>query len=128
MDTIASLVDNYLTVERPVSVLLDPATVLAQAVVASKFYAGFAELVVNDGTEPPFPAITENTELSNSEWSVIKPLFVLYIERESAIHQEASRGLGLDVFGRSTSEIAQDIANLELNMPLNAFYQPIVTV
>lgn len=128
MDTITSLVDNYLTVERPVSVVLDPATVLAQAVVAAKYYAGFAELITNDGVEPPLPAITENTELSNSEWSVIKPLFVLYIERESAIHQEASRGLGLDVFGRSTSEIAQDIANLELNMPMNAFYQPIVTV
>lgn len=128
MDTIASLVDNYLTVERPVSVVLDPATVLAQAVVATKYYAGFAELVTNDGVEPPLPAVTEATELSNSEWSVIKPLFVLYIERESAIHQEASRGLGLDVFGRSTSEIAQDIANLELNMPMNAFYQPIVTV
>lgn len=128
MDTIASLVDNYLTVERPVSVVLDPATVLAQAVVAVKYYAGFAELIANDGVEPPLPAVSEATELSNSEWSVIKPLFVLYIERESAIHQEASRGLGLDVFGRSTSEIAQDIANLELNMPMNAFYQPIVTV
>ncbi|MBY0475393.1 MAG: hypothetical protein K2Q13_10100 [Nitrosomonas sp.] len=128
MDTIAALVDNYLTAERPVSVVLDPATVLAQAVVAAKFYTGFAELVTNDVIEPPFPAVTEVTELSNSEWTVIKPLFVLYIERESAIHQEASRGLGLDVFGRSTSEIAQDIANLELNMPMNAFYQPIVTV
>lgn len=128
MDTIASLVDSYLNDERPVSVVIDSSTALAQAVVAAKFYAGYAGLITHDDVAPPLPAITSNTELSNSEWTVIKPLFVLYIERESAIHLEASRGLGLDVFGRSTSEIAQDIVNLEMNMPLNAFYQPIVTV
>jgi hypothetical protein len=55
-------------------------------------------------------------------------LFLLYVERETALQLEASRGLGLDVFGRSSGEVAGDIAQAEAEMPHRAFCKPIVSV
>jgi hypothetical protein len=128
MESIDALVTQFLDAERPLSVVLDPATVLAQAVAATQFYAGFATLEAYDGIDPPYPEIDQNTTISYSEWALIKPLFYLYIERESAIQLEASRGLGVDVFGRSSSEIDQDIANAHREMPMNAFMCLVETI
>lgn len=128
MATIDALVDYFLTEERPDSVVLDSATVLAQAVAATRYYAGYANLVVNDDVDPPLPAIDEDTDLSDSEWALIKPLFMLYVELERAIQLEASRVMGVDVFGRSSSEIRQDINQIQMEFPKNAFSQAIITV
>lgn len=128
MATIDALVDYFLTEERPDSVVLDSATVLAQAVAATRYYAGYANLVVNDDVDPPLPEIDDTTDLSNSEWALIKPLFMLYVELETAIQLEASRGMGVDVFGRSSSEIRQDINQIQMEFPKNAFSQAIITV
>ncbi len=128
MATIEALVDYFLTEERPDSVVLDSATVLAQAVAATRYYAGYANLVVNDDVDPPLPAIDEDTDLSDSEWALIKPLFMLYVELERAIQLEASRVMGVDVFGRSSSEIRQDINQIQMEFPKNAFSQAIITV
>lgn len=128
MESIDALVTQFLDAERPLSVVLDPSTALAQAVAATQFYAGFATLGAYDGIDPPYPAIDQNTTISYSEWALIKPLFYLYLERESAIQLEASRGLGVDVFGRSSSEIDQDITNAHGNMPMNAFVCPVETI
>lgn len=130
MSTIAELVGNFLTNEHPLSVVLDPPTVLAQAVAAAKFYAGYALLEEFTDSTPPYPDIDDGIDLSDSEWALIKPLFFLYVERETATHLEASRGSGGDafVFGRSSSEIDQDIANAHREMPMNAFFQPIETI
>lgn len=57
--------------------------------------------------------IDEDTDISTGEWAVIRPLFVLYCERENAARLEASRALGLDVYGRSVSEIAGEIHAME---------------
>ncbi|MBL0011057.1 MAG: hypothetical protein IPP22_08780 [Nitrosomonas sp.] len=128
MATIDALVDYFLTEERPDSVVLDSATVLAQAVAATRYYAGYANLVVNEDVDPPLPEIDEDTDLSDSEWALIKPLFALYIELETSIQLEASRGMGVDVFGRSSSEIRQDINQIQMEFPKNAFSQAIITV
>lgn len=128
MATIEQLVENFLTYEHPLSIVLDPPTVLAQAVAAAKFYGGYALLEEFTDLTPPYPDIDEGTGISDSEWALIKPLFFLYVERETAIHLEASRGLGVDVFSRSSSEIDQDIANAHREMPMNAFFQPIDTI
>ncbi|MDC8446101.1 MAG: hypothetical protein LV471_09285 [Nitrosomonas sp.] len=128
MATIDDLVSKFLTDERPVAVILDPATVLAQAVAATEFYAGYAKLEINDLVDPPYPDITGATTISLSEWALIKPLFLLYVERETAPQLEASRMLGVDVFGRATSEIQQDINQMMLDMPQKAFLQLIITV
>jgi len=128
MATIDALVDYFLTEERPDSVVLDSATVLAQAVAATRYYAGYANLVVNDDVDPPLPEIDDTTDLSDSEWALIKPLFMLYVELERAIQLEASRVMGVDVFGRSSSEIRQDINQIQMEFPKNAFSQAIITV
>jgi len=66
--------------------------------------------------------------VSYSEWALIRPLFLLYIERETAFYIESTRGFGVDVFGRSTSEVAGEIIALEAELPRRAFSQPIFTV
>lgn len=55
--------------------------------------------------------IDGDTDLTVAEWGVIKPLASLFAEQETALMQEASRVASHEPFGRSSSEIAQDIAN-----------------
>ena len=128
MATIEALVDNFLMNERPDSIVLDPTTVLTKAVAATEFYAGYANLEANDGVDPPLPEIGANTVISYSEWALIKPLFMLYIELETSTQLEASRGLGVDVFGRSSSEVQQEINQYQMELPQKAFLQTIITV
>ena len=66
--------------------------------------------------------------LSHSEWAIIKPLFYLYIERENALHLEASRVLGVDVYGRSVSEVQGEIASYHESIHIKAFHYPVFTV
>jgi hypothetical protein len=137
-DTIQSLVDRFLNDEKPATNLLDESTVLAQAIAAVNFYSGYGALATHlaipiadppPDLPAPYPAITSATEITPSEWAVIRPLFMLYVELESATQLEASRGMGIDVFGRSVSEIKQDIAMRENDvMPNRAFSQVITTI
>ena len=133
MEYLSDLVDEYITKERPLSLVIDAGTVLAQAIAATQAYAGYARLesegVATETMPLPHTIITDFTQLSLSEWAVIKPLFLLFVERENAIQLEASRGLGADVFGRLSSEIQQDINNyLLVSLPKNAFCQQVITV
>ncbi|ABO60612.1 hypothetical protein LA345_38995 (plasmid) [Burkholderia vietnamiensis] len=97
---------------------------------------------VVDGTHPPYtppatdtdpPPVPEglsaDTDITNSEWALIKPLYMLYIERENARALEASRGLGVDVYGRDVSQIEQDIRQYETqDLPRLAFEQDAQTI
>lgn len=76
----------------------------------------------------PVDWLDENTVVTQGEWGFIRPLFMLYVEREQSIQLEASRNLGVDVYGRSTSEIDQDIARAEGDIPERAFLQPVISV
>lgn len=127
MATLADLAEKFATQERPAGNLLDDVTVLAQAVAATRFYAGYAVILARAGADP-VQAIDGALEISESEWALIRPLFLLYVERETALQLEASRGMGIDPFGRSASEIAAEISQAEADMPRRAFFQPIVTV
>lgn len=55
--------------------------------------------------------IDHDTDLTVSEWGVIAPLAKLFAEREAALIQESSRLASHEPYGRSSSEIQQDIAN-----------------
>lgn len=127
MAKLADLAQTFATQERPAGNLLDGPSVLAQAVAATRLYAGYAELRAHAGVSPA-PDVSGDTEISNSEWALIRPLFLLYAERETALQLEASRGMGIDPFGRSASEIAAEITQAEADMPHRAFFQPIITV
>jgi hypothetical protein len=85
--------------------------------------------------EPSLPIkslgyVNDQTVLSMGEWALIRPLFVLYAERENAMRLEASRAMGLEVYGRSASEIASDIAAMESpdGLPARAFCYVIIEV
>ncbi|KJV08066.1 hypothetical protein [Methylocucumis oryzae] len=119
--TLTELVGRYVTEEKPDTLLLDSDTVMAQAVTATLFYAGYAAIT----SEPT--TIDSSTELSYSEWALIRPLFLLYVDRETAVQLEASRMMGVDVFGRSTSEVMQEIMQAENELAHKAFYRDIET-
>lgn len=127
MAKLSDLAQTFAMQERPAGNLLDDETVLAQAVAATRFYAGFAALRAHEGAWP-VPDIDGDTNITASEWALIRPLFMLYAERETALQLEASRGMGIDPFGRSASEISAEIAQAEADMPHRAFFQPIITV
>jgi hypothetical protein len=80
-------------------------------------------------TPTPPPALDAQTEITPSEWALIKPLFLLYVERENARALEASRMQGVDPYGRTVSEVQGDIERYETgDMPRLAFFQPVETV
>jgi hypothetical protein len=73
--------------------------------------------------------IKGETTVSVGEWAVIRPLFVLYAERECAMRLEASRAAGIEVYGRSVSEISQDISVMETEtLPTKSFSHAIIEV
>lgn len=127
MAKLADLAAQFTESERPAGNLLDDATVLAQAVAATRYYAGFAVIRSRVGIDP-VPPISADTEINESEWAIIRPLFVLFAERETALQLEASRGMGIDPFGRSASEIAMEITQVEADMARRAFCREIITI
>lgn len=102
-----------------------------------RFYCGYATIrsaaLAADGIHTPIDASdsidgAQDFDLDQSEYAIIRPLFELYVEAQNATHLEASRGLGVDVYGRSVSEVAQVIQMLEEAMPKQAFYEPCFSV
>jgi hypothetical protein len=83
---------------------------------------------------PPAPApppgeLTTQTVVTWSEWAVIKPLFMLYVERENARALEVSRQQGIEVYGRGVAEIENDVQRHETEvLPRAAFIQPMETL
>lgn len=127
MAKLADLATGFATDERPAGNLLDGDAVLAQAIAATRFYAGYASITSREGAGAA-AGIGGDTEVSESEWAVIRPLFLLYVERETALQLESSRMMGIDPYGRSSSEIGSDIGQYEAGLPRLAFYAGIITV
>lgn len=73
-------------------------------------------------------AICPEMPITESDWALIRPLFLLYCEREQALMLESSRVMGVDVFGRATSEVQGDITAYESDLPRKAFIQPAFTI
>lgn len=70
-----------------------------------------------------------DTKITTAEWGVIKPLAYLYVERQEAMIQEASKNHMHEQFGRTSSEVEQDItAYRNDQMRRLAFRMPIVTI
>lgn len=118
---LSDLVTRFFQNERGPANILPLEAVTAQAIAAISFYAGYATM--DDDAE-----ITDQIDVTTSEWAEVRPLFILYVERENALQMEATRSLGADPFGRSSSEAANDIAQMEADLPRRVFYQPVITV
>ena len=147
MKTIKQYAIDFFENERGAANILTAEQVLTLLISAVHFYRGFTsteiekQILVENRCKCNFLGtcdtckelknnfnITENLLLDYGEYAIIKPLFLLYVERETALQLEASRQLGADVFGRSSSEISGDINNYELQLQKLAFNQDIISV
>ena len=102
--------------------VIDDEQVQAQAVAAARQFVAWGDLsgIAPGGDE--LAAVTGDVALNASEWGAIKPLFTLYVERENARALEASRGQGVDVYGRDVNTIEGDIRQYEtVDLPRLAF-------
>lgn len=131
-DWVSALAD-----QRPDSLMLDVPQLNGLAIKAANAYSAYGALaehlaipIADPAPSPPdpYPPISVATDLTVSEWGVIRPLFLLYVEYETATLMEASRGMGVELHGRQTSEIMADIATMESNMPNLAFQQNVTTI
>lgn len=133
---LSDIVAAYLD-DPPIGVIVEQPYVARALKDAVRFYCGFAKLTNGELAEDEIHDVIDadndvdgidNFDLTPSEYALIRPLFSLYVERESAMHLEASRGLGVDVFGRTVSEIAQDITVQEDALPRRAFMEKAETI
>lgn len=122
--------------------VLDTPAVTKQLRRAVRFYSGYRSVLSLRNFDPitgeeisstPVTASNEasganDIELTASEYSIIEPLFKLYVEEQNAIHLEASRGLGVDPYGRGASEVAGEISRLEDEYPFRCFVEPASTI
>ena len=119
---LAGYAEGFASSERPAGNMLDARGVLAQAIAATRFYAGYSDLTT------PTDDISGYTDITLSEWALIRPLFLLYLERETSLQLEASHAFGVESFGRASSEVAGDIPQMEIEFPRRAFCQEVRTV
>ncbi len=155
--TLEELAGEFYAERVSAGLLLDETETLACAVSAGRYYCAYGTIMslsMNDVLQgspipgqslpepldpepeivPALPAknlgfLTGDTEISMGEWAIIKPLFLLYVERDNATRLEASRGLGVDVFGRSVSEVAQEIERMENEtIPTKCFRHVVIEV
>lgn len=81
---------------------------------------------------PTYPApttpLSADSDITDGEWGLIRPLYMLYVERENARGLEASRGMGVDVYGRTVDQVEADIRQYETELQRLAFAQTIETV
>lgn len=127
--SIKELAESFITHERPVGVILDFPAIEAQLVCAARYYAAHASIdsLQNNGVDAGV-WVDSATALNQCEWGLIRPLFYLYIERENAILLEASGTVGVQSYGRQSSEVSQEITQYESTLPQLSFQQPMITV
>ena len=126
--SLKELTADFKQTERPIGVIISDENIDGLLISAVRFYAGYANLSATKDSRTEIDDITTETELTLSEWSLIRPLFLLYLERETALQLEATRVMGADPFGRSSSEIASEIMQVESEMAKKAYVEPYVTV
>jgi hypothetical protein len=121
----------------PTGIILDETQIARHLKAAVRFFCGHATLKnhppEDGGVHSPVNADNEidgesDFDLTPGEFALIKPLWYLYVEYENAIGLEASRGQGLDVYGRASSEIRQELTQLETDMPRIAYVEPVFSV
>lgn len=126
--SIRDLASDLCQTEHPIGVILSDASICGLLIAAVRFYVGYTNLSASVDHRTTLEEITEETPLTASEWSIIRPLFLLYVERETALQLEATRVMGADPFGRSSSEIAAEIQQVEGEMADKAYVEPYLTV
>lgn len=125
--TLAALSADFEATRIESGLFVDSRVVLSCAINATRFYAGWAKLEDTASRPGPF-FVAGSTIVSMDEWSIIAPLFRLYVERETALVIEASRGLGVEQVGRDSSTVASDILNEESLLAQKAYVEEAFSV
>ncbi|MFJ3685582.1 hypothetical protein [Pseudomonas sp. NPDC090208] len=117
--------------ELPIGLVLTDEQVLRSLRDATRFYSGYADL--ESGQEISASALgdgetDQDIDLTHSELSQIRPLWLLYMERENSTALEASRTMGADPYGRSVAEVQAAIADYERELPRQAFSFDFVSI
>lgn len=124
--------DRLLNEERPAGLILEPETVEKLLVKATEIYAAYASLDQHveqiEANPSAVVSIDLSTDITWSEYAIIAPLWLLYVEREQSIQIEAGRIMGIELFGRSSSEVSSEIQLKEQELPRLAFCQVAFTV
>lgn len=129
--SLAALVSEYMSTGLTTGNVVPDAQVQQALIDAVRKYIAYADLKER---KPPnndvltISDIASTTTLTASEWGIIQPLFKLYAEQLNAKILEATRGMGLDVYGRSVSEVAADIAIYEEDLPHKCFDEDMFSV
>ena len=123
---LSALTGEFIANRGAVGLFLAQTEVLACAVRAVRYYMGWQDLA--DLSATGLAAVAGSTDITASEWVLIAPLFLLYVERESAIVVEASRGMGVEPVGRASSEVAAEIQQAELGFGQMAYIEPVFAV
>ncbi|WP_085618750.1 MULTISPECIES: hypothetical protein [unclassified Pseudomonas] len=114
----------------PIGCVLTDDQVLRSLRDATRFYCGHADLTSGGivGASALGDTDADDVEVSESELSIIKPLWLLYLERENSTALEASKTQGAEVFGRAVSEVQASIIDYETRLPALAFSEDWVTI
>jgi hypothetical protein len=107
--------------------MIDTDVVTGCALQAVRHFCGYGELSAYMGLDTD-QSVSVVTPITDSEWSIIRPLFGLYVEREQAQTMEAAAVAGVRQFGRVSSEVESDIRTVEDAMQLAAFTPSVITV
>lgn len=98
---------------------------------AVRQYCGHADLA--SGESVSASALVGNdqaqdVDVSMSELSIIRPLWLLYLEKENSMALEASRAQGAELFGRAVTEVQMSIQDYEMRLPQLCFCEDWVTI
>lgn len=133
--TLTALAKAYSESRSTTGLLLDEAECLQRLQEAVSFYHALQPVLAlveanpAEADHPSIAAVTPDCILNAGEWQLVRPLFVLYVERSNALRLEASRGEGVDPYGRGSSEVATEILNYETEiLPRKAFVEVPFTV
>lgn len=128
--TLANLVAEHLIVGETTGNTLSEPVVTQLAIDATRKYIAYGDLeqlLANDA-RVTLSDVSASTQLSASEWGIIKPLFDFYCEYNNALLLESTRAMGLDVYGRASSEVKNDIQIYEDDLPHKVFTEDIFTI
>lgn len=117
------------------SAFLDETQLLANLGEAVRAYCAYQVLgIAADSTDHASYApvggqqIAADTQLTFSEIEVIRPLWMLFNEKEISGMMELSRGMGVEQAMRSVAEVEMAIAEYQMRLPDLAFYEPVRSI
>lgn len=127
---IRQLTAQYMA-ELPIGCVLTDEQVERSLRDAARQYCGYADL--KSGVDVDAAALVganeqQDVDLNTSELSIIRPLWLLYLEKENSMALEASRTQGAELFGRSVAEVEMGIAEYLRTLPQLCFCEDWVTI